>query len=178
VYYDLVDQVEASNAHFAACIVNRDLANPFNDKRPLWQVHAEVTSQLLVGCINRRELVSVLLDGISTPKDVAFEDVVRERVNKRLRHGAVVAAACLDSRSSDLLQIADLFAGAVAFERRRLTGESGNPNSNKAKVANRVKAALGGVDFTDVRTARVNIATFRGPNRPRLEVVKKHSQAG
>ncbi len=164
-YYDLVDEIEASDAHIAACVVNRDVFDPFKGRRPMWRVHAEVAAQLLVGCINRREIVTVLLDGISTPQGVSLEDAVQGRVNKRLGSTAVVNAACLDSRSSDGLQVADLVAGAIAFERRRLIGESGNPNSNKAKVTSRLKAALGGVDFTDGRTPRVNIATYQAPKR-------------
>ena len=35
--------------------------------------------------INRRELVSALIDEVSTPRDCAFDDTVREMVNKRLR---------------------------------------------------------------------------------------------
>ncbi|MBV8219328.1 MAG: DUF3800 domain-containing protein, partial [Solirubrobacterales bacterium] len=161
-YYELVDKLEASNAHIAACVVNKELYDAFKDKRPAWQVHAEVITQLLVGCINQRELVSVLLDGISTPVGVSMADTVRHKVNRKFKNTSIVSAACLDSRSCDGLQVADLVAGAIAFERRRLAGESGNENSNKAKVANRLKAALGGVDFTDQRVGRVNIATYRG----------------
>ena len=102
-YYALADVLEATGVHVAACVVDREVHDAFADNRPLWQVHSDVTSQLLVGCINRRELVGVLLDGLSTPRGVSLEDDVRRRVNKRLKNTAIVTAACLDSRASDAI---------------------------------------------------------------------------
>jgi hypothetical protein len=67
VYYELIAALEASDASLAACVVQGDVYSPFRQRPAVWKVHAEVTSQLLVGCINRRELVGVHLDGISTP---------------------------------------------------------------------------------------------------------------
>lgn len=91
--------------------------NPFRERelrhRAVWEVHAEVISQLLVGCVNRRELVGVLLDGISTPPGCSLDDTVRTMTNRRLKATAIVSAACLDSRSNDLLQVADLAAGSI-----------------------------------------------------------------
>ena len=167
-YYELIDEVARSDAHIVACVVNRDLHDPFKGQ-PIWKVHASVTSQLLVGCINRRELVGVLMDGISTPRDYALDDVVRGMVNRRLKATSVVTAACLDSKASDGLQVADLLASAIAFERRRQAGHHGSPTSvtasAKAKVAARLMAAFDRSDFADCREGRVNIATFRSRDR-------------
>ena len=160
-YYDLVDTVENSDVHVAACVVDAKIYDPFAGTRPAWRVHAEVVSQLLCGCINRRELVGVLLDGISTPRGTSLEDLVKATVNKRLKGMSVSTAACLDSKSSDGLQIADLVAGAIAFERRQLASMTGKTETPKGKVAGRLKAALGASTFEDVRSNRVNIATFR-----------------
>lgn len=171
-YYALADVLEETSVHVAACIVDRQVHDPFTKDRPLWQVHADVTSQLLVGCLNKRELASVLLDSLSTPRGIALEDEVRRRVNHRLGSTVVVTAACLNSRSSDGLQVADLVASAIGFERRRLAGTAGKPNSNKGKVANRLKAALGGVELVDGRCSRVNIATYRTPKTVRKTRLK------
>lgn len=165
VYSDLIDRLEASDATLAACVVDRRGHDPFRGV-PAWEVLARVTSQLLTGCINRRELVGVMLDVISTPRGCAVDDEVRKTVNKRLRSTSVVSASCVDSKANDGLQVADLVAGAVAFYRRRDHGESGNPNSHKAKVAGRLAAAFGVDGFQDVRTDRVNIATYRGRPAP------------
>ncbi len=175
VFCELINLLEQSDARLAACVVDRTKHDPFVGVHEAWKVQAKVTAQLLSGCINRRELVGVLLDLISTPRGCALDDTVRQMVNTRLKSTSVVMAACVDSRANDGLQVADLVAGAVAFDRRRGRSESGNANSHKAKVAARLAAAFGVGDFQDGRTDRVNIDTFRGQGRPRrpLRVVGK-----
>lgn len=163
-YYGMIDALEDSDAHLIACVTNRPGVGEAG-----WRFYAEVTARLLRGNINRRELVGVLMDTISTPQGVGFDDVVRGKVNKHFDSTSIVSAACLDSRSSDGLQVADLVAGAVAFERRLVAGESGKPTSIKGRVVNRLKEAFGGVDLMDCRTERVNIQTWR-PS-PSLKVV-------
>lgn len=172
LYYSLVDALESLDVTFAACVVDGSVSNPFG-QRATWQVHAELISQLVVGCAVKRELLTVLMDTITAPQGRSAEDQVRRTVNSRFNSTKVVAAACLDSKCSDGLQVADLVASAVAFDRRRTKGISGNPNSNKAKVAARLRASLGVDCFDDMRTARVNIATYRGrrSERPKLHVV-------
>lgn len=179
VYYELIAALEASDASLAACVVQGDVYNPFRQCREVWKVHAEVTSQLLVGCINRKELVGVHLDGISTPVGCSLEDEVRRMTNRRLRATVVVSSICLDSKSNDLLQVADLVAGAIFHERRRAaTGETA-PRSNKGKVALRLATAFDRPGLLDGRDARVNIATYRGRGlaRPPLKVVNRSASA-
>jgi len=142
---------------------------PLKTERPTWLFYAETTAQLVRGAVNRRELVSLMMDDVSTPRDVAFEDVVRGMVNKRFGNTSVISAACLCSHSSDGLQMADLVASAIGFERRRLAGESGNANSPKAQVVNRLKAAFGGVDLLDHRGGRVNIRSYDPGELPAAE---------
>ncbi len=168
-YFDAIDQLVASAAHLAASVVDRTRDDPYPGL-PVWEMQLQVAARLLVGCINRRELVSVVLDGISTPVGVALDDQLRREVNRRLRSTSVVTAACMDSRSSDGLQIADLVAGAIAFERRQYAGLSGrtrpSATSPKAKVAERLRVAFGLTTFHDTRTERVNIATLSSPKKP------------
>ena len=177
-YYALVDELERSDAHIAACVAGRR-AGP-RDKRPAWLVQAQVTEGLLRGNINRGELVTALIDVVSTPPNVAYEDYIKERVNKRLDRTAIVSAACLDSRTCAGLQVADLIASAVGFQRRHDAGVSGSDHSPKAKVARRLQAAFG-VDFTDTRTDRVSIRTIdvtpRGKDT-KLRVVESVKKAG
>lgn len=168
-YYAMIDALEESDAHLIACVTHRPPGAG-------WKFYADITARLLRGNINRRELVGVLMDTVSTPQGIGFEDVIRHRVNKSFKSTSIVASACLDSKSSDGLQVADLVAGAIGFERRMQAGESGKPNSIKGRVVNRLKAAFGGVDLMDGRTDRVNIQTWTP--KPRLKVLKGQKQAG
>ncbi len=111
MYFDLADEIARHRTvEFAACIVDHARSDPRAAGRSAWEQHAQVVAQLLVGCIKKHELTSVCLDVISTPPDVAIEDEIRQRVNRRLGNLSVVTAVCLDSRCTDGLQVADLFA--------------------------------------------------------------------
>lgn len=168
-FFDLVDLLKKRHIHFAACVVDRELFDPFTMFPAKWQAHAYVTAQLLRGCINRRELVAVSMDLISTPPGVAIEDHIRTSVNNKLGNMSVVSAASLDSKTCDGLQLVDVLAGAVAFEHRLKNGLSGNTNSNKAKVLDRVRQRLE-VPALDGRTSRVNIVTLQPPSGKRAKI--------
>ena len=152
--------------------------NPFKGCKAAWEVHAEVTSQLLVGCINRRELVGVHLDGISTPLGCSLEEEVRRQTNQRLRATAVVSAVCLDSKTNDILQVADLVAGAIFHERRRAIAMTDQPRSVKGRAALRLATAFERPGLTDGRDDRVNIATYRGRTTTRALRAVKPNRTG
>lgn len=162
VIHQVIDALQASDATLAACVVQGSVFNPFRGGKSAWLVHAEVTAQLLVGFINRRELVGVHLDGISTPLGCSLEEEVRRQTNQRLRETAVVSAVCLDSKTNDLLQIADLVAGAIFHERRRAAAGASQPRSVKGQAALRLATVFERPGLADGRDDRVNIRTYRG----------------
>lgn len=169
VFCELIDVLEQSDAHIAACVVDRDHGtDPFAGESAEWLAHARITAKLLVGILNKRELASVLIDEISTPKGCAFDDTVRDMVNRRMRATSLVTAACVDSACNDGVQLADLVAGAVAHQRGRGSGTA-SPTSHKGKIAARLAAAFGVSSFDDVHTDRVNVATLgvRGSRTPK-----------
>src|SRR5207245_1165885 len=75
-YYAMIEELQKSDAHLIACVTNRPPG------KADWNFYAEVTTRVIGGNINRRELVGVLMDTISTPQGVGLDDVVRGRVNK------------------------------------------------------------------------------------------------
>lgn len=162
---ELIDLLAGSDAHLVATVINPANYDPFRGGVDRWKAHAEIASQLLVGSINRRELISVLLDGISTPRGCSLADTIRDDVNRRLGATSVVSATCLDSRTNDCLQVADLIASSIAFERRRAAGRRGDPASPKGIVAARLGVAFGNVGLRDGRGSRSRIATLRTARR-------------
>lgn len=163
VFCELIDAIEQSDAHVAACVVDRTSGNdPFAQESMEWLAHARIAAMLLVGIINKRELACALLDEIRTPRGHAFDDTVRDMVNQRMRGTSLISASCVDSRCHDGVQLADLVAGAVAHQRGQGNGTA-SPVSHKGKVAARLAAAFGVDSFAlDVRNERVNIATLGG----------------
>lgn len=180
VFCELVDLLERSGAHIAACVVDRtNGTDPFATTDPQWVAHARVTARLLVGIINKRELAAALLDQVTTPRGSAFDDTVRDMVNRRMRSTSLVAASCVDSASNDGVQLADLVAGAVAHQCGQAAATA-RPSSHKGKIAARLAAAYGVPNLGDVRTDRVNIATLGipAPRRRLQSVTHTSSTAG
>lgn len=168
MYTELLERLAGLSVNFAACIVDTRQYDPYKQWPQRWDAHIHVAGQLLRGCINRQELTCVLMDMVSAPAGVSVEEEVRRDVNRRLRAMAIVTAACLDSKTSDGLQVADLFAGAVAFDHRRRAGDVGRQNSHKAKLTEKFQELLN-VEQLLGRTPRLNVAVFTGPKaaRPR-----------
>ncbi len=173
VFSELIDALEQSDAHIAACIVDRSKGtDPFASAEPQWVAHARITARLLVGIINKRELASVLLDQVTTPRGCAFDDTVREMVNGRMRATVLVSASCVDSACNDGVQLADLVAGAVAHQCGQ-ANETARPSSHKAKVAGRLAAAFGVPSLRDIRTERVNVATLGALGSGRIQTGRR-----
>lgn len=176
----LIDVLQASDAQIVCCVVDPQVCDPFSKVEHRWLAHAEVASQLIIGSTNRRELVCALMDTIATPRDCSLEEHVRTRVNRKFRSTSLISAVCLDSKTNDLLQLADLVASAVSFERRRTHLGIGSPNSAKGMVAARLGAAFGNAGLTDGRSRRYNIATFGASSkgqRAQLSVVRSRRSA-
>lgn len=172
VYSEVIRALHESDATVAATVVQGSVYNPFQQGKEVWRVHAEVTSQLLVGCINRRELVGVHLDTITTPAGCSFEDTIRRQVNRRLRATSVVSAVTLDSRTTDLLQVADIVAGSILHARRLAAGSPPKTVSNKGKVAGYFGNLFARPGLADGRDARVNIRTYKGARQPAARASK------
>jgi hypothetical protein len=150
--------------------------DPFAGDTAQWLAHARVAAKLLVGILSRRELASALLDEIQTLRGHAFDDTVRDMVNRRMRATSLVTAACVDSACNDGVQLADLVAGAVAHQRGQGNGTAA-PTSHKGKVAARLAAAFGLQSFADdVRNERVTVATL-GTHAPRAQMRATGSSA-
>lgn len=163
IYSQVVDVLEESDAHIAATVINADQYDPFKGQN-IWAVHAEIIGQLVVGNLNKTEICSIFMDVINTPADTSMGRLVKRKVNGLLRAPSVVTAVSLNSKSNDLLQAADLVAGAVFYERFSSKHSS---NEHKTKIAKRLAVAFGVVDLSDQRTPRVNVATLRAPRKSR-----------
>lgn len=155
----IIDLLEQSDARIVATVVDSAF-NPFRGCE-VWQGHASVISQLLIGNINKNEVATAFLDGITTPAGKSLGTAVRRTVNGRMSGAPLVSAVSLNSKTNDLLQVADLIAGAIRY--RRLPRQA-TSNTEKLQVAARLAAAFGMESFADQRSARVNIGHLKGPS--------------
>ncbi|EFQ84691.1 hypothetical protein HMPREF0063_10032 [Aeromicrobium marinum DSM 15272] len=173
---ELVDLLADSDAHLIASVVGPD-HNPFKGKAA-WEAQADLISRLIVGSLNKNEVAAAFMDGISTPPDRSLGRAVKRGVNGRLQGTPLVTAVSLNSKTNDLLQAADLVAGAIRHQRMS-DGPLQGVGVEKAKVADRLATAFGTKDLSDQRETRVNIATVRGRGTAgrRLRPVRDESHA-
>jgi hypothetical protein len=178
VYRELVKVLATADIRFDACVVDRERSEVIKPGSPAWEGHASVTAKVLEGCINRGELVSVVMDSVSTPPDVGIEDIVRARVNSHLHRLAVVTANSHHSHSCDGLQLVDLIVSAVAWEKRLELGLSGRANSHKGHLVEAVRMAFN-VDSlcSSHRTPKLNVQAWRDRARRPSAPQKPHSSA-
>lgn len=170
-YFDLIETLAASDVRIGGSVY--DSHRHFASDEPTWLVQAQMSSQLVLGNTNRGELLIILSDMVETPREESLAQRIQEHVNGKLGTRAVIASYDMDSRTSDLLQLADVVAGAIAYERRlsegpvseRPVAAIGGNGTPKAQVAARLQRAFGLDSFDDIRHGKVNILTMQ--NQPR-----------
>lgn len=163
IYKRLVEILVESDSKVGAFVVDKDVHDPLDGKET-WEGHLWTTASLLKAMLTRTEISTILVDGISTPKEVAYGVELQEKINRTFRTKRVTSAVSLDSCTCSSLQIADLVASSIAHQRRRLKEipfeQYISEKSIKAQLATYVSRALGLQDFSDVKNDTVNIRTI------------------
>lgn len=143
IYKKLVDLCVASaGMQFYCFVADRSKADPIVRFGDRWSAYTKMAEQLLIASIKSPCIVSVIADNYSTPDEVLFEEELKASVNRRFGRLAITTVVRLDSKSSDGLQVVDLFTSAVAFEFRANEGLASTSNA-KAELALHVRSALG-----------------------------------
>lgn len=143
LYKEFIDvALAATSLSVKVFLADRDSADPVVRFGDHWTAYNKMAEQLVLGSIAWQEIVTVLADNYSTPPHVRFEDELKANVNKRLNRLAVASVLRLDSRSSDALQLVDMFTSTLAHEFRVAAGLA-RPGTTKEKLAAHARAALG-----------------------------------
>ena len=100
----------------------------------------------------------LLADHVTTPKDVHYEVNVKRKINDKAKRLAMAGVCRFDSRGNDLLQVVDLFIGAINYDLKMSTGIVGKGDKNKKELVRFIKENLGIENFTDgFRNRQFNI---------------------
>ena len=158
-----VDCLFGSDACFSAFVTDKAKHDVISRFGGLFQAYEALSRQLILASARKGEMLWVIADEFSTPPTETFEENVRDWVNSRAAHGQAVAGVCrMRSSGSDLLQLADLLLGAVAYEHKATLGLVDLGRSTpKVRLLDHIHSAAGVTTFVGgVRNARVNVASY------------------
>jgi hypothetical protein len=163
----IVDVLLHSNVSFHVFIADKrehDVIGRFGGQ---FQAYECLARQLLHGSIKPGETVWVMADEYSTPAHVAFEENVRDYVNRKLERVAVGGACRIRSEGSDLLQMIDLLLGAIVYEYKADSGiVSLAPSKPKPQLLAHIKAVAGVDTFIGgYRDERIQVEVYRGEKK-------------
>lgn len=161
-YNELAELIAQSDVRLGGSVYNS--TSGFTSRKETWKQQADMARRLVVANINRKgELVNVFLDLVQTPRGQSVAEIVKHDANRILRDRRVIEAYDMDSRSTDLLQIADLVASSIAYERKNANKPDVKPGkrvSAKARFSARLRRALELDSFDDTHHGKINILTM------------------
>ena len=113
-----------------------------------WQAYQKISVRLLKDvALAPKEILILLADYVTGPKNIRFEVDVKREVNNSLKRLALAGVCRLDSRSNDLLQLVDLIIGAVSYDLKIATGAIKGDDEHKADLLQFLKQNLGADKF-------------------------------
>src|SRR3989338_6689927 len=87
-----------------------------NFAKDIWSAYEKITLKLLDASLGEKEILILIADHITTPRNVKFEVNVKKNFNTS-KNRLVLSGVCrFDSKSNDLLQVVDLVIGCVNYD--------------------------------------------------------------
>lgn len=114
-----------------------------------WLAYKKLTLKLLGDAVlSDNEILILLADHVTTPKDIRFEVDVKRELNSSEGRLALAGVCRFDSKSNDLLQLVDLVIGAITYDLKLNDGiVTGSPY--KKALVEHIKSNLGASNFKE-----------------------------
>jgi len=107
-----------------------------------WKAYEKITLKLLDAALAEKEILVLVADHVTTPKEIKFEVNVKKNFNCSKKRLALAGVCRFDSRSNDLLQVIDLIIGAITYD-LKYKDRVVSGDKNKLELANFLKQNLG-----------------------------------
>jgi len=114
-----------------------------------WKAYEDISMRVVESAIAPNEILVVIADHIITPKDIRFEVNLKRKLNNKFKRLAVAGVCRFDSKSNDLLQIADLIVGAINYDLKVAMGNIVKGDKYKLIFLKYLKNNLGIENFVD-----------------------------
>jgi hypothetical protein len=147
---ELIDIADATpGIKFSLVVVNKDVENFVdNFNNDPYIAYEKLTEVLIKRGIQKNEVLTVLADYISTPPEIHFEVEIKHNINEQFQRLAVAGVHRIDSKGTNLLQLNDLYLGAVVYE-FKLKNKLVSGDANKIEVMKYLLKKLGINSFTE-----------------------------
>jgi hypothetical protein len=139
--------------------------NNFNADQ--WTAYEKITLKLLEAALSEKEILILLADHITTPKEIRFEVNTKKNFNVSKNRLALAGVCRFDSKSNDLLQAVDLLVGAITYDLKLSQGVVSG-SKYKIELLNFLKSNLGTESLKDgFRNRNFNLFVERGNEKGR-----------
>jgi len=82
----------------------------------IWSAYEKITLKLLEASLAEKEIIILIADHITTPKDVKFEVNIKKNFNISKERLALAGVCRFDSKANDLLQVVDILIGCITYD--------------------------------------------------------------
>lgn len=104
-----------------------------------WKAYEQISIRLMESALKPNEILILIADHITVPKDVRYEAEVKNKINNNAQRLAVAGVCRFDSKGNDILQVVDLFIGAINYDLKLATGIIKQGDKNKKKLVKFIK---------------------------------------
>lgn len=127
-----------------------------------WAAYEKITLKLLDTALAEKEIIILIADHITTPKDIKFEVNTKKNFNNSKNRLAIAGVCRFDSKSNDLLQLIDLIIGAINYD-LKLSSKLVSGSKHKIELLEHIKQNLGISTFSQgFRNRDFNIFVEQG----------------
>jgi hypothetical protein len=113
-----------------------------NFAEDVWSAYEKITLKLLDAALAEQEILILIADHVTTPKDVKFEVDIKKNFNTSKKRLALSGVCRFDSKSNDLLQIVDLIIGSITYD-IKYKNKLVSGDKSKLELVEYIKCKLG-----------------------------------
>jgi hypothetical protein len=137
-----------------------DLKKHFNSD--LYRAYQSFACMQVCSNLSKNESAVLLMDDLNTPRNLKFEQNIKKKINNKFNRNAAYGVCRAYSKGVELIQLTDLFLGAVCYDFKLAEKLISGPGIHKKVVLDHMRKKSNIKSFVcDVRTKNVDIWIFK-----------------